>query len=186
MWPFEYVDNDGKVCLDGAKWGKFIEERSVEYPHNWNHRRALLTLAVPRNNMKDVPGYEGKISCVEKDFSVIFQPYPGHLRTGYDPDGTESWSLFIEDRHARPRLGEDVILFSAEQSFFHGRHFGGNWLLGEEIFRCAYFRGKYWRVATVNGGGYGPEPPPPHERIETPPERPSKLAFRNIDEDWET
>lgn len=188
MWPFECIGADGKVYLHADNWKRFLNDRYQEYPHNWLHRRGVVSITMPRGRMEDLPGYQGNIACVEKDFSVIFQPFPAHTHTEYDPEGRESWNLIIEDKHRRPRLGEDVILFSTGQQFFGNSRSYGAWAIWlEDDTRFAYFRGKYWKVVSVEGGHFGSLPPPPHEKAEeSPAPSPSSRAqFRSIDEVWE-
>ncbi len=120
MWPFECVGPDGLTYLHNDNWKSFVEERATEYPHDWNHRRSLLTLCFPRDNFKDVPGVTDAtvINLKEEGFSTIFQPYPAHHRSGFDPEGKEpSYNLFVEDGHVAP-LGDPIVLFSTGCFFF--------------------------------------------------------------------
>lgn len=179
MWSFECIGPNGQTYLHNDNWEKFIKEREQEYPHNWNHRRAVLTLFAPRPTFREIPGVnaETALNTVESNYSLIFQPYPAHLRTGYDPDAREeSWNVFIEDGHANP-LGEKVTLFSTGCYFFPSSNVLD---FGSRPERFVKFRDKYWRVHGIRGGGLGAsEPPPP------PPKPDKKVCLRSLDDDWE-
>jgi len=175
MWPFEHIGPNGQTYLHNDNWKKFLEEREAEYPHNWNHRRALITLCMPRSRFKDIPGVtdETAIDHLEGDFSAIFQPFPAHLRTGVDPDAKEpSWNLFIEDGHSKPI--EPIYLFTTGSAFFTlGLYMWGN----GKAERFAFFQNKYWRVWQVSGGGIGVAKPPPPPKVKKP-------VYRSLDDDW--
>ena len=178
MWPFECVGPNGQTYLHNDNWEKFVKERDQEYPHNWNHRRAILTLFCPRNTFRELPGVteETALNAIEDNYSVIFQAYPAHLRTTYDPDANEeSLNVFIEDGQSN-FAGEKIFLFSSSYYFFPlACSFG----FGERPERFAKFRDKYWRVHGVRGGGLGSaEPPPP------PPKPDKKVCLRSLDDDW--
>lgn len=177
MWPFECVGPNGQTYLHNDNWRAFLKEREVEYPHNWEHRRALLTLCMPSGTLDDIPGVteDTIINQVENDFSTIFQPFPAHLRTGIDPDGRlDSWNIFVEDQHYKP-LGEPIVLFSTSHEFFPSYYTS----LIARPERFALFRGKYWRVWSVTGGGLGSAAPPvPPKKVELKPQ------YRSLDDDW--
>lgn len=184
MWPFECIGPNGQTYLHNDNWKAFVKERELEYPHNWEHRRAVLTLCFPRENFMDIPGVTEftTIQLKEEGFSTIFEPYPAHLRTRSDSDATEdgpSLNLFIEDGHIHP-LGKPVVLFSTGYYFFNSGV--GSMLLGSgsKPERFALYDGKYWRVWTVSGGGYGTAQPP--LKRQPPPKR--RIYGRSIDDEW--
>ena len=178
MWPFECIGPNGQTYLHNDNWKSFVKEREKEHPHNWNHRRAVLTLCQARDTLRDIPGVteNTNLNKLEDGFSVIFQPYPAHLRTGIDPDGLDpSFNIFVEDGHCQ---SEEMKLFSTGLYFFPNNAF---LCFGDgKPERFAFFRGKYWRVWSVVGGGIGAAPPP-----EAPPlVKEEKVNLRSIDDDW--
>lgn len=178
MWPFECVGPNGQTYLHNDNWAAFVNEREVEHPHDWNHRRGLLTLCMPRNTFKEIPGVtsETHLNYKEDDFSTIFQPYPAHLRTGVDPDGhEESFNVFVEDGQV---CGEPLTLFSTGAWFFPNSV--GMMIFGGKPERFARFRGKFWRVWSASGGGIGVEPPPEPMQPKLEP----KPLLRSVDDDW--
>jgi hypothetical protein len=176
MWPFECTGPNGQIYLHNDNWKQFLKDRDAEYPHNWNHRRALLTLCQPRDKFLDLPGVSDitTLNKMEDGFRVIFEPYPAHLRTGIDPDANDpSYNLFIEDGHAN---GEEVKLFSTDYVFPTAQFL----LWGEDKpERFAYWRGKYWRIWSVVGGGIGTVEPPKPQPKEV------KFTYRSVDDEWE-
>ena len=175
MWSFECVGPDGQTYLHLDNWNKFILDRNLEYPHNWNHHRAILTLCTPRANFDEIPGVtqDTFMTYIEKNYSTIFIPYPAHVRTGVDPNSEEeSWNVFVEDNHINP-LGEKVLLYSTTNYFF------GSYNFAEKPQRFAAFRGKYWLVLSVRGGGLGVAEPPPDPVVKKP-----QKIYRSLDDDF--
>ena len=176
MWPFECIGPDGQIYLHNDNWKTFLKERDSEYPHNWEHRRAILTLCLPRDEFRQIPGVTDNtvLNFKDDELSTIFQPYPAHLRTGSNPDGKESFNLIVEDGHINP-LGELLVLFSTGDSFFDFDPFEG------KPERFAYWRNKYWRVWTATGGGIGVHPPPVKRDLKPKP----VPQYRSLDDEWQ-
>ncbi len=172
MWPFECIGPNGQTYLHNDNWKQFIKEREIEYPHDWGHRRALITLCSPRKSFCELPHVTvfTTLNYIEDGFSLIFEPYPAHMRTGSDPDGNEeSWNVFIEDG-----VGEKITLLSTSISFWPNPYRP----FETDVF--AFFRDKYWRVLNLQGGGLGVTPPP---ALPKPPEK-KKMEYRSLDDDW--
>lgn len=156
-WPFEHWDN-GVCHFHFDRWKEFREQKEASYPHNEDHHRYCLTLITPRTKLEDVPvppktdtlifgggGERGHdIQYAERDFSVIFEPYPRWI-TPYQPE--ESWILFAEDKHGDEPLGERIVLYKTDYSIKVGNVF-------------AFFRNLYWNVVDIEGGHEGPHPSP--------------------------
>lgn len=178
MWPFECIGPNGQTYLHNDNWKQFLKEREAEYPHNWDHRRAIVTLCQSRDKFRQIPGVTEltTLNKMEDGFRVIFQPYPAHLRTGIDHDAQDpSFNVFIEDGHFD---GEEVKLFSTGHEFFPSNQF--TCWNDDKPERFALWRGKYWRVWSVVGGGIGAEEPPSPQ-----PRQEKKVEYRSIDDEWQ-
>lgn len=173
-WPFEHWDN-GVCYFHHDNWRSYLGGLEQEYPHNELHRRLIVTLAFPRERLEEVPVPKEEriwfgtlvgghnIHCEERDFSVIFQPFPRWL----DPHNPAepSWVLILEDNHPQPTLGERVVLYST-----------GNHIKDGNVF--CYFRDRYWRVVTIEGGHYGPHPATHAQKT-----RKRRRLYRSIDDE---
>lgn len=156
-WHFEHWDN-GVCYFHHQRWEEFRSNLEKSYRHNKNHRRALVTLINPCDRLVDAIGvthnpltgmnYYPSCDIIEDDFSTIFEPFPRWFKA---PNIEESYIMFVEDGHKRPRLGEDVIFYSVP----------GYYLSNSNKNLYCFFKDKYWKVVEFEGGHHGPYLPPP-------------------------
>lgn len=180
-WEFEHWDN-GKVYLHNERWAEFrekVKKHGNGYPHNWNHKRILLQLHSPRDNLIDVPasGEKGLSHRIEsyEEWTMIYQSYPAFVRTEHDPEGwLPSWHIYAEDNH---KEGEAVCLLKTGSIY---STFDIFLLMPTPKNLFASFRDQFWNVTIIENIGIGPfEPPkPPKSKMK------HRSIFDSFEESW--
>ena len=178
MYDFESIGADGNIFINMNRWRDFTQHKMNEYPHNWLHRRLLVLLHSPRNDLGQIPLPQifnflppprTIVQNTSSDWSVIFDVYPAYTRTDSDPEGKlPSHRMFLENKHPKPTYGEPVVLFGTGEGF------------GEVQTRFAFFRGLFWFCEEMIDYGLGTSEPTLEDiqRVGT-----KKKIYRSIDDE---